>query len=166
MPPYRVGSLDRLNELSTFPAMDPGAPEPLIVATELEVRIAYLGCDTGHQAFEDSEPVVLARFRSARAHYRGPPNDEALAGHPLYARGLKHYAAFEVLESSWIRELEVMNRGHVHHNPGNFVTLRHFIIAFHDTTFECVAEGYEAQRAYVRSGGRLLALQHAFESLR
>jgi hypothetical protein len=37
-----------------------------------------------------------------------------------------------------------MNRVHEHHQPARFERLRHFVFAFHDSTFECVAEGFRA----------------------
>ncbi len=84
---------------------------------------------------------TLMQFLAPRAHYFGPPNDEALAGHPLYSRGLECYGAFEIHGSSWIRELERINRVHPQHSPGLFAELRHFAITFHDGLFECVARG-------------------------
>ncbi len=78
----------------------------------------------------------------------GPPNDEAFAGHPLASRGLQPYGAFEVLASSWIRQLERMNAVHRHHDPEDFAVYRHIVLAFHDSTFECIAEGYTCEEAW------------------
>jgi hypothetical protein len=73
----------------------------------------------------------------------GAPNNEALSGHPLYSRGLGYYGIYEIIESSWIRSLERMNRVHPSHKPRHFEELRHFVFTFHDDTFECVARGVE-----------------------
>ena len=35
---------------------------------------------------------------------------EALAGHPLYQRGLSGYGVFEVINSSWSKQLTEQNR--------------------------------------------------------
>lgn len=75
--------------------------------------------------------------------YVWAPNDEAFEGHPLASRGLKPYSVFEVKNSSWIRRLERMNSVHRCHRPEGYKMLRHFVFAFHDTTFECVAQGFE-----------------------
>jgi hypothetical protein len=75
----------------------------------------------------------------------GPPNDEAFTGHPLASRGLEPYAVFEVEQSSWIRQLERMNAVHPNHKPELFASYRHFVFAFHDSTFEAVADGFEVQ---------------------
>lgn len=76
----------------------------------------------------------------------GPPNDEAFAGHPLAARGLRPYSVARVEASSWIRTLEAMNRVHPHHRPDRYRELQHFVISFHDSTFECIAKGYDLVR--------------------
>ncbi|HEX8863370.1 MAG TPA: hypothetical protein VGC06_30595 [Actinomycetes bacterium] len=55
----------------------------------------------------------------------GPPNDEALQGHPLVDRGLRPYGVFRVEGSSWIRQLERMNRVHPQHRPEAFRDLCH-----------------------------------------
>jgi hypothetical protein len=44
------------------------------------------------------------------------------------------YGAFEVHESSWIRELQQI--------AGRRIEGRHFILTFHDTTFECIARRF------------------------
>lgn len=86
---------------------------------------------------------AVVRFALVHAHLFGPPNDEAFSGHPLASRGLTPYAAFEVEHSSWLRSLERMNTVHPHHRPEQFARYRHFILAFHDSTFECVAESFD-----------------------
>src|SRR5437588_5445874 len=40
----------------------------------------------------------------------GYPNDEALAGHPLYGRGLAAYGVFGVHNSHWVRRMTEQNR--------------------------------------------------------
>jgi len=86
----------------------------------------------------------------------GPPNDEAFGGHPLAHRGLGPYAVFEVRQSSWIRQLERMNSVHRQHEREWFLSnKKHFIFAFHDSTFECIAESFDVQ---VRQGSLLSAL--------
>ena len=89
----------------------------------------------------------------AYAHMFGPPNDEAFEGHPLSQRGLRPYAVFEVQASSWLASLERMNSVHPYHSAERFAKYKHFIFAFHDTTFECIAEGFSVSihRGSVRS---------------
>ena len=35
-----------------------------------------------------------------------------------------------------------MNAVHPYHSPELFSSYRHFVLSFHDTTFECVAKDY------------------------
>ncbi|HEX3625576.1 MAG TPA: hypothetical protein VH280_09130 [Verrucomicrobiae bacterium] len=88
------------------------------------------------------ESTALVRFTNYRAYMFGSPHDEAFSGHPLAARGLTPYSAVEVHHSSWIRILERMNAVHPNHRPELFKDYRHFIFAFHDSTFECVARNF------------------------
>lgn len=81
---------------------------------------------------------VEARFEGVWALTFGWPNDEALNGHPLWGRGLRHYTIQEVFNSSWIAELERRNAVHPQHLPGAFRDCRHIIITFKEDTFECV----------------------------
>jgi hypothetical protein len=105
------------------------------------------------------ESVALVEFTRAYAHMFGPPNDEAFGGHPLAARGLGPYAVHEIQDSSWIRRLERMNAVHPSHRPDHFADYRHFIFAFHDTTFECVAKSFSVT---VHTGSVADVLERAF----
>ena len=71
----------------------------------------------------------------------GAPNDEAFVAHPLHSRGvLVPYRAFMVENSSWLRSMDRMNAAHSSHNSVRFLQqYRHFVFAFHDSTFECLA---------------------------
>jgi len=127
----------------------------MVAADEERTLVTYCArtTDTGDRGEWDSVPVsnvaddavIIVTFTSSCAHLFGPPNDEAFAGHPLYAKGLRPYSAAEVRTSSWIRSLERMNAVHPSHRPESFRRYRHFILAFHDTTFECVAESFDVQ---------------------
>jgi len=64
----------------------------------------------------------------------GYPNDEALAGHPLYGRGLSAYGVFEVHNSHWGRRMADQNRVSFP-NTKDFDS-RHLVFTFHDSTFE------------------------------
>ena len=149
---YVVTTNDRVHELTEFPQSSMGAPCPLIQAGEHSLRIAYyleereegwdgttvrvLSPDQGN------EPCAVVEFVQPYAHMFGPPNDEAFAGHPLADRGLEPYGAFEVERSSWLATLERMNAIHPYHRPERFRKYRHFVLSFHDTTFECIAESF------------------------
>jgi hypothetical protein len=96
-----------------------------------------------NQPGDSDEICAVFSFNRPYAHMFGPPNDEAFSGHPLAARGLGPYRAFEIENSSWIKSLERMNSVHPCHRPEHFACFKHFVFAFHDTTFECVAESFD-----------------------
>jgi hypothetical protein len=148
---YTVDEYDRVVEFDGAPPFLVGAPCPMVLAGDHRLHLAYYAHEVPgdwdgtfvHVVGEEStgRQVVLVTFHHPYAHLFGPPNDEALSGHPLASRGLSPYGMFVVHESSWIRRLERMNSVHPQHKPERFVRYQHYIFTFHDTTFECVAEG-------------------------
>jgi hypothetical protein len=117
--------------LDDLPLQEAGAPLPFVVASDNDLLLAYetrLG-----------DEIAVLKFVGPFAHSFGPPNDEALHGHPLAKNGLHAYGNFEVLNSPWVAAAERMNRVHPFHDPRRFAALRHFAFTFHDTMFECLA---------------------------
>lgn len=157
MTAYVVDERDSVIELHDLPQSSVGAPCPIVLAGEHSLAVAYFPQDTPADwdgttvrvvgPGTSGEPAIIVRFARPYASMFGPPNDEAFAGHPLAARGLRPYGAFEVQHSSWIRRLEKMNSIHPCHRPEHFSIYRHFILVFHDTTFACVATGYSHELA-------------------
>lgn len=139
---YEVNGHDRVVLLEDLPQPDPGAPMPALIAAEDRLELGYI---TRRDAATDDEQVAVARFVKPYAHLFGPPNDEAFDGHPLASRGLEPYGVFSVESSSWVRRLERMNSVHPHHDASEFADLKHYIVAFHDSTFECVATDVEVK---------------------
>lgn len=169
---YSVDHRDKVVELHGPPQSSVGAPCPMILAGEGYLYLAFFlqdkpagwDCSTVRVVGEDTsgESVALISFTRFYAHYFGPPNDEALSGHPLASRGLQRYSFSEVEDSSWVRTLERMNSVHPYHRPKSFEKLRHFIFTFHDTTFECVAEDFSLS---VRDGSVAGVLSDVFRAL-
>ena len=150
---YEVDSKDEVLPISGPPQCSVGAPHPVVLADEHRTLLAYLVEDEspigdGEDVWEvdgssTEEQVALIRFHRCRAHGFGPPNNEAFGGHPLADRGLEPYGIFEIRHSSWVRRLERMNSVHLRHRPESFADDRHFVFSFHDSTFECVATGFD-----------------------
>ncbi len=133
---YAASGQDRAIELTDLPQMDTGNPDPHIAADGGHLRVSY-ATSSGRTELSFTQPV---------AHYLGPPNDELLHTHPLYERGLTSYAVFEVVNSSWLAEALANNRQHPRHSDEAWAGRRHFLITFHDQTFECLADGYVVVR--------------------
>lgn len=149
---YIIDAQDTVVEILDVPQSSIGAPCPMILAGEHHLHLAYFTED-GSPGWDgttvrivgegsEGEHVALVAFAGVYAHMFGPPNDEALGGHPLASRGLQPYSVNEIHGSSWVRSLERMNSVHPYHRPESFSRYRHFVFAFHDTTFECIAESF------------------------
>ncbi len=151
---YQVDSRDRVVPLEDVPQSSVGAPIPFVMADEHRVVLAYYVENRPPQwdgseirlvgPTSSDEPIAIIRFSGCRAHMSGPPNNEAFAGHPLASRGLHPYGTFLIQDSSWIRKLESMNSIHRSHRPDSFRSLRHLVFAFHDSTFECICNGFDS----------------------
>ena len=121
---------------------DSDSPAPVVWQNEHRVVLAYRTAATA-----PGWPLAIIEFNSVLSATFGYPNDEALPGHPLYGAGLSFYDIFEVVDSSWLARLQQQNRvafPDVAAWPsGSSATskapMRHFIITFHDSTFECLA---------------------------
>jgi len=150
---YSIDKHDSVTERMDVPQSSIGAPCPAILSTESLLHIAYY-LEKPEEEWDGStvrvvgehsqgEPCALVRFTHAFAHMSGPPGDETFASHPLAQRGLEPYAVFEVAGSSWIRTLERMNAVHPRHRAERFAQYKHFVFAFHDSVFECIAESFD-----------------------
>lgn len=130
--------MDEVQVLDVPWSIDAGAPTPVLFQTERDALVVF---DSAHGA---SQPRVVVRFSRCVATHFGYPNDEALGGHPLYAAGLTFYAAHVVMNSSWKSTLQQRNQMTF---PGSepFRDAQHFVLTFHDSTFECLAGAMDGQ---------------------
>jgi hypothetical protein len=144
---YSVDDLDQVVKLDGVPLPETGAPLPMVLADEYGVVLSYLPHEGQPVDPGSAERFAFVRFRSPLMHVFGPPNDEALEGHPLWRRGLDYYGVFRVDQSSLVRRLALTNRVHLQHSWSLFEKQNHYIFTFHDSTFECVAESIEVETA-------------------
>ncbi|HKT89917.1 MAG TPA: hypothetical protein VJQ59_15850 [Candidatus Sulfotelmatobacter sp.] len=167
---YEVDDQDRVVPLDELPQSSVGSPIPQVLAMEADVVLAYYVQErefwtkprpVNPETFD--ELVALVRFHGCIAHLWGPPNDEALTGHPLASRGLQPYGIFRIENSSWIRKLERMNRVHRSHKPERYWQRQHLIFTFHDSTFECVCNTFEATTKRGPIAGMIPEMQKLLE---
>ncbi len=140
-----------------FPVLwDTGAPLPHVLSNDSQVfLIFYLATfdpdwDGTHAKMrkpddETAESLAVVEFQRPLSVKFGSPNDEVFSGHPLYGKGLEFYRAQVVENSRWIAEIESINKVHPNYNPETWHKLHHYILWFHDTTFECIARRYEVE---------------------
>lgn len=119
-----------------------GDPSPELHCDEHSARLTFYGQRTTHPGERQSVVIYATACMIATFGY---PNDEALPGHPLYAAGLGHYGIFEVGDSSWKRHVIKQNRRCFPRTPPHYESLRHFVVTFQDSTFECLAQELTAR---------------------
>lgn len=130
------------------PQCSTGAPLPHVFADEGTLFVTYL-VNKPDSRFDGTKPrsttpttadvdTAILKVDGYQAFQFGPPNDEAIFSHRLHKLGLAPYSAFEVLNSSWVGELEKANLSHDSFSD----SVRHFIFTFHDSTLEFVAHGF------------------------
>jgi hypothetical protein len=90
----------------------------------------------GGPYLEDAGTAVV-EFKRCIVSRFGYPNDEARWGIPQYKD--VSYGIYEVLNSTWIKEVVRLNRYRFPETTDDYVG-RHFLFAFHDDTFECLAD--------------------------
>ena len=88
----------------------------------------------------------VVEFTSVHSVKFGGPNDEVIHGHPLSGKGLSPYGAHRVVNSQWISQEEQINSVHSMHRGGWHDSLNHYLFCFHDSMFECLAEGVTARQ--------------------
>jgi hypothetical protein len=131
-------SMDQVIELDLGCVPEAAVSGGVLVQTERSTFLTFNAMRKRPDGRRERAGTALIEFLSCLCTRFGYPNDEALAGHPLHAAGVVEYAIYEVLNPSWSRHLEQQNR--VAFPQTGSWNLRHFIIVFHDSTFECLAE--------------------------
>jgi len=141
-----------------FPfAWETGAPSPHLIKNDNKCFLVFLAQEQYAALAESSgtkdemgETLALVEFVRCISAKLGSPNDEVFGGHPLSGKGIELYCAQEVVNSKWLAEIENINRVHSNYVSARWKNLHHYLLWFHDTTFECIAESFEAQ-IYIES---------------
>jgi hypothetical protein len=114
----------------------------LLLQSETDGVLIFNAMKQVEDGYWDTAGTGILEFKHLVKTKFGSPNDEALPGHPLYPVGLKEiWGVGEVKESRWIAEEEKTNQ--VMFPNSSFKGLRHFVVPFHDSTFECIAEDFQ-----------------------
>ena len=122
---------------------DAGAPNPVLLQTDDSAALLFAARERLVSG-KVSEVAGHAIMRSPNCHSTkfGYPNDEAMTGIPRF-QGVA-YGAYEVSGSSWIEDMRELNRYAFPDTPF-LVGAKHFVVVFHDSTFECVGNEVEAE---------------------
>jgi len=110
----------------------------LLLQTENSACLTFNAQRLRADGYSEDAGTAIVELVGCSTTKFGYPNDEALGGHPLYAKGLVSYGIYEVLNSSWVEEQAKQNRV-CFPDRTKMSGKRHFIFVFHDSTFECLA---------------------------
>jgi len=94
---------------------------------------------------DENEFLAIVSFERCYAYKFGGPNDEVIQGHPLYGRGLVAYHAHQIANSGWIEAEKRINSVHRGFRPETWDNRKHYLLAFHDECFECLAENHSIE---------------------
>lgn len=137
--------MDEYAETIEFPVKwDIGAPMPHRLANGHRTFLLFYLPDSYSEGSR-TESIALAQFHQCVSSKLGDPNEDVLRFHLLYGKGLEPYTAQIVRNSKWVNELEAINKMHPQYDQDFWRTLKHYILWFHDETFECVAKSYEVE---------------------
>jgi hypothetical protein len=115
---------------------DPNAPEAELIIQDSGVARLTMGA---HPNDPDQRRVVLS-WEGVALALMTEPNDEAIAGHPLYPLGLAQLrSAGVVTDSATVSDLKARNQVHPHHVGSRYTDLIHFVLPLKECVVEVVA---------------------------
>jgi hypothetical protein len=155
MPNSPIAS-ERVGRLDLHVQWSRGAPEPHLMQSESRAFLAFYlresdvveesaGSPARDGASKFVEPIGVVEWMRCVAVSLGPPNENGLDRDRRWHSGLGDvgpHAAGEVSNSRWIADLNRLDRADPDDRTADFDRRRHFILGFHDSTFECVAYGF------------------------
>lgn len=107
--------------------MDVGAPVPHVVTNgSVTIVVFHVGLPTDptwdgktitvvDPSLPETYDLGWVKFSGVAATLLGPPNDEAISGHPLWNAGLEPYCFHIVENSQWRADYATRNQVHPHH---------------------------------------------------
>ena len=133
--------------------IDSGSPSPKVLSSDTKLFLVfYKKSEEPMVLFDYPEPrntivdkgIGVVEFKRFLSFKFGSPSSETLTGHPYYKYGLTYYAGHSLEQSPWIDTLARINEVHPYHDSEKFKSYNHYIFTFHDRTFECIAQSYQA----------------------
>lgn len=120
-------------------------PEPVVMSNDTELFVAFFAYRLidGNLDQTADEEIIVIKFHRSIKHTFGSPSNETIHAHPCYKLGLTPNAFYEVKNSYMLKEAETIQKSHPRFDQNDFNKFRHFILTFHDKTFECVAEDFQ-----------------------
>jgi hypothetical protein len=130
---------DQVLELDVGVVPEAAVSGPLLLQDDWTAFLTFNAMVKRADGRREPAGTAIVELVSCSCTRFGYPNDEALPGHPLSAKGLEAYGVFEVRNSTWVAQLQAQNRVAFPKSSG-WTGARHFVFTFHDSTLECIAD--------------------------
>ena len=128
--------MDTIVRLGVGCAPDSAVSNAILLQSEVTTFLIFRAKQETDGGFVDAGWAV-AEFEGCGVTKFGYPNDEARFSIPHLKEA--SYDICEVVNSEWVAEINHLNLFAFPNLPNPF-SYRHFLIGFHDSTFECLAE--------------------------
>lgn len=142
-------AIDRLVSLDLGVVPEAAVSGGLLLQTESSVYFLFNAMRVEPDGRRVEAGTAALRFEASLQSRFGYPDDSARRGHPVLARPDVGYGIYEVMNSSWLADVQRQYKV-------GFAGMRHFVVTLHDSTFECLARAVSLD---VRSDGYEAAFQ-------
>jgi hypothetical protein len=145
-PPAAAGEAKKLN-LGFAP--DAGAAGAVLVPTNFGIYATFRAMVSNEDGGQEPVGTAVVELVGCVAKAFSYSTDMGEDGRPYSFFDLKSGAVYEIVDSEWLLKVEEDVFGRAQ-GTGNGVRtagkkkrtlLRHYVFTFHDTTFQCIAEG-------------------------
>lgn len=133
--------MERIIELNIGCWPEAAVSGPVLLQTEVSAFLTFNAVREGADGKLVDAGTAIVEFKRCSITKFGYPNDEAWSGIPR-TKNLS-CGAYEIQNSKWKEQLENLNR-YSFPETGEWGG-RHFLILFHDSSFECIAQGFEVE---------------------
>lgn len=106
---------------------------PLVLSNDYFLYVSYLN---------QEGQIITFEFEMYLMYSIGAPNHETLSVHEYSKFGVFSGGVYEVQDSELIEKYRKVESQHPGFNEKNWQNYIHFVMVFHDSLFECVAEKY------------------------
>lgn len=154
---------------------DTGAPLPQVLASSGRTFLIYLAITPWPGGAAQSMPttidpvtpppwrIALVEFLNCAALRFGRGSDDE-RGHALDGAGLVPYSAHTIANSRWLGAMREIGPYGVDDEPTWRPDLKHYLLMFHDDSFECLATGHRIEVFQDRLDGVLEIARQRFFS--
>lgn len=124
--------------------MSGGGSQPLLMADEASALISfYIDTYIPDTSSFAEDKIATIKFVNYPKVLFGFPDIDRIGGHPYYSLGMRPYSAYELIDSDLITSLAKIDSHHNLFSKPKWEKYHHYLLLFHDSLFECVAENYE-----------------------